>query len=119
MPPKIKRKDSHKRRLSSENNKNNVISIDTNLKTVHLQQDSYRRSRSPQDKLLQTEDLQRYQTYKEPDRNLFAQENIVKTYPSAMNLSVGDQIFEIERKISDLNHLYKLAQNKRDVDRMA
>jgi len=36
MPPKIKRKDSHKRRLSSENNKNNVISIDTNLKTVHL-----------------------------------------------------------------------------------
>jgi len=31
-------------------------------------------------------------------------------------MSVGDQIFELERKIADLNHLYKLAQAKRDAE---
>ena len=40
----------------------------------------------------------------------------VQSLPTVLNLSVGDQIFELERKISDLNHLYKLAQAKRDVD---
>ena len=40
----------------------------------------------------------------------------VQKFPTVLNLSVGDQIFELERKISDLNHVYKLAQAKRDVD---
>lgn len=36
-----------------------------------------------------------------------------------LNVSVSDQIFELERIVSDLNHRYKQAQQKRDVDEMS
>ena len=33
----------------------------------------------------------------------------IQHLPSSLNISMGDHIFELERKISDLNHLYKMS----------